>query len=73
MTAPVWQRGIIAEHYGVKPEDFSEWYTGAVEPSAEVRKEKVKLDLPFEVKALKQGQCFSDMLASGEIDVLFSA
>lgn len=73
MTAPVWQRGIIAEHYGVKPEDFAEWYTGAVEPSAEVRKEKMKIDLPFEVKAIKQGQCLSQMLANGEIDVLFCA
>lgn len=73
MTAPVWQRGIIAEHYGVKPEDFGTWYTGAVEPSNVVRKEKLKVDLPFEVQAIKPGQCLSQMLADGEIDVLFSA
>lgn len=73
MTAPVWERGIMEEHYGVRPTDFKEWYTGAVEPSAEKRVEKVKLDLPFEVKAIDQGQCLSQMLADGKIDVLFSA
>ena len=39
----------------------------------EPRKEKMKIDLPFEVKAIKQGQCLSQMLADGEIDVLFCA
>ena len=71
-TAPVWERGIIEDDYGVRPDEM-EWFCGAMEPSAEVRTEKLKLDLPFKMTPIKQGQCLAQMLADGEIDVLFTA
>src|SRR6478609_7546194 len=43
MTAPVWIRGILAEHYGV-PVDSVTYYTGGEEETG--RSEKIKLDLP---------------------------
>ncbi|KIM85605.1 hypothetical protein PILCRDRAFT_816817 [Piloderma croceum F 1598] len=74
MTAPVWQRGIMEEHYDL-PQSSMQWFTGAVEPSATERKEKIKLDLPsnLNVTPIGPGKCLSQMLADGDIDVLFSA
>jgi len=74
MTAPVWQRGIMSEHYGV-PFDSVEYFTGAIEPSNELRTEKVPLDLPSSVKVtpIGPGKCLSHMLRDGEIDALYCA
>jgi len=74
MTAPVWQRGIMEEHYDL-PQSSMTWVTGAVEPSATERKEKIVLDLPsnLSVTPIGPGKCLSQMLADGEIDALFSA
>ena len=47
MTAPVWIRGILSEHYGV-PVDSVTYYTGGEEEPG--RPEKQKLDLPSNIK-----------------------
>ncbi len=72
MTAPVWIRGILAEHYGV-PVDSVTYYTGGEEEPG--RGEKIKLDLPPEIKVEPIGptQTLSAMLADGEIDALYTA
>ena len=72
MTAPVWIRGILAEHYGV-PVDSVTYYTGGVEQPG--RGEKLKLDLPPSIKLKPIGatQTLAAMLASGEIDALHTA
>jgi len=72
MTAPVWIRGILAEHYGV-PVDSVTYYTGGEEETG--RSEKIKLDLPPNIKVQPIGptQTLSAMLASGEIDALHTA
>jgi 4,5-dihydroxyphthalate decarboxylase len=74
MTAPVWQRGIMEDEYGV-PYDSPRYFTGAVEPSSTPRREKIKLDVGDNVSitAIERGQCLSEMLANGEIDALYSA
>jgi len=52
MTAPVWIRGILAEHYGV-PVDSVTYYTGGEEEPG--RSEKIKLDLPPSIKVVPIG------------------
>jgi 4,5-dihydroxyphthalate decarboxylase len=72
MTAPVWIRGILSEHYGV-PVDSVTYYTGGEEEPG--RSEKIRLDLPpnIKVQPIGETQTLSAMLASGEIDALYSA
>ncbi len=69
MTAPVWIRGILADHHGV-PVDSVTYVTGGEEEPG--RSEKIKLDLPprIRVEPIGPAQTLSQMLASGEIDAL---
>ena len=72
MTAPVWIRGILSEHYGV-PVDAVTHVTGGEESPG--REEKVRLDLPENIRIERIGptQTLSRMLHDGEIDALFTA
>jgi len=72
MTAPVWIRGILSDHYGV-PVDSVTYFTGGEEEPG--RSEKVKLDLPPNIKVQPIGpqQTLSQMLFDGEIDALYTA
>jgi 4,5-dihydroxyphthalate decarboxylase len=72
MTAPVWIRGILAEHYGVPVESVTYFTGGEEEPG---RDEKLKLDLPpsIRVERIGPGKTLARMLASGEIDALHTA
>jgi 4,5-dihydroxyphthalate decarboxylase len=74
MTAPVWQRGILEDEYGLKY-DSPQYLTGNVEPSTVERTEKVPLKLAESVKIgpIPKGKCLAQMLAEGEIDALESA
>jgi 4,5-dihydroxyphthalate decarboxylase len=72
MTAPVWIRGILSEHYGV-PVDSVTYYTGGEEEPG--RAEKQKLDLPpsIRIQPIGETQTLSRMLAAGDIDALHTA
>ncbi len=72
MTAPVWIRGILDEHYGV-PVDSVTYHTGGEEEPGRV--EKQKLDLPAKIKVtpIPEDKTLAQMLASGEIDALHTA
>jgi 4,5-dihydroxyphthalate decarboxylase len=72
MTAPVWIRGILSDHYGVPAESVT-YYTGGEEEPG--RSEKLKLDLPptIKIKPIGPTQTLSAMLANGEIDALHTA
>ncbi|MGV6872386.1 ABC transporter substrate-binding protein [Pseudochelatococcus sp. B33] len=72
MTAPVWIRGILSDHYGV-PVDSMTYFTGGEEEPNRV--EKVKLNLPDNIKVtpIGPGKTLSRMLEDGEIDALFTA
>jgi 4,5-dihydroxyphthalate decarboxylase len=69
LTAPVWQRGILQDEYGVDPASV-EYFTGGEEDPG--REEKVALDLPakFRVRAIPPGKTLSAMLAEGELDAI---
>jgi 4,5-dihydroxyphthalate decarboxylase len=72
MTAPVWIRGILSDHYGV-PVDGVTYVTGGEEEPG--RPEKLKLDLPANivVERIGEHQTLAQMLADGEIDALYTA
>lgn len=72
MTAPVWIRGILSDHYGV-PVDSVTYFTGGEEEPG--RDEKIKLNLPPNIKVRRIGpeQTLSKMLLDGEIDALYTA
>ena len=72
MTAPVWIRGVLQDEYGV-PVNSVTYYTGGEEEPN--RSEKLKLDLPPDIRVERIGpdQTLSAMLASGEIDALYTA
>ncbi len=72
MTAPVWIRGVLAEHYGV-PVDSVTYFTGGEEEPG--RDEKLRLDLPasIRVERIGPGRTLAAMLAAGEIDALHTA
>ncbi len=72
MTAPVWIRGILSDHYGV-PVDSVTYCTGGEEEPG--RPEKLKLDLPpnITVEPIGEKKTLAAMLASGEIDALHTA
>ncbi len=72
MTAAVWIRGILADHYGV-PVRSVDYVTGGLE--APGRGEKLPLALPADIRVnpIGPGQTLSAMLARGEIDALYTA
>lgn len=72
MTAPVWIRGVLQDEYDV-PVDSVTYVTGGEEEPN--RSEKLKLDLPSNIRVERIGptQTLSAMLASGEIDALYTA
>ncbi|MFN0161620.1 MAG: ABC transporter substrate-binding protein [Burkholderiales bacterium] len=72
MTAPVWIRGILSDHYGVPIDSVTYMTGGEEEPN---RDEKLKLDLPPNIKVVPIGptQTLARMLAEGEIDALYTA
>jgi 4,5-dihydroxyphthalate decarboxylase len=72
MTAPVWIRGVLADEYGV-PVDSVTHVTGGLEEPG--RPEKLALDHPSSIRIRRIGptQTLSAMLATGEIDALYTA
>jgi 4,5-dihydroxyphthalate decarboxylase len=72
MTAPVWIRGILSDHYGV-PVDAQPYLYGGEEETGRI--EKLKLDLPLNIKVSPIGpdQTLTQMLHTGELDALYTA
>ena len=72
MTAPVWIRGILSDHYGVPVDSVTYWTGGEEEPG---RPEKQKLDLPpnIKVNAIPEDRTLAQMLRDGEIDAFYTA
>jgi 4,5-dihydroxyphthalate decarboxylase len=72
MTAGVWIRGTLADHYGVPVSRVRYFRGGEEEPG---RPEKIALSLPPEIhlETIPQGRTLAAMIASGEIDALYTA
>lgn len=71
LTANVWIRGILEEHYGV-PVTSVRYRTGGLDSPG--RHEKVPLSLPpsIDIAPIPDGKTLSGMLADGEIDAVYS-
>jgi len=72
MTAPVWIRGILSDHYGV-PVDGPTYVTGGEETPN--RSEKIPLELPesFRIERIGPDDTLAQMLADGRIDAFHTA
>jgi 4,5-dihydroxyphthalate decarboxylase len=71
LTAPVWIRGLMADEYGVPVNSVSYYAGGQEQPG---RPEKLKLDVPKDIRIerIRQDQTLSSMLATGEVDALYT-
>jgi 4,5-dihydroxyphthalate decarboxylase len=71
LTAPVWQRGILSDEYGVPITSVTHFQGGLEEAG---RKEKINLNLPATIKLeeIPENKTLSQMLEAGEIDALVS-
>ncbi len=67
LTANIWIRALLADDYGVRPEDVT-WVRGGVEEAG--RPEKIRLALPpaIRIEDAPDGRSLSDLLLSGAID-----
>ena len=72
MTAPVWIRGILAEHYGVPPDAYTHVTGGEEQPN---RAEKLPIRLPesFRLERIGPDDTLAAMLRDGRIDALATA
>ncbi|WP_009478491.1 4,5-dihydroxyphthalate decarboxylase [Rhodococcus sp. JVH1] len=69
LTAGVWIRGILAEYHGV-PVDSVTYLTGGQESPGRI--EKYAVDTALDVVPIAPGHALSEMLASGDIDALYT-
>ena len=72
MTAPVWIRGILSDHYGV-PVDAQPYLFGGEEEPGRIEKMKLKLPPNIKVHPIEPHQTLTQMLYDGEIDALYTA
>ena len=72
MTAPVWIRGILSDHYDV-PVDSVTYMTGGEEEPGRIEKQKLDLPPNIRIQPIGETQTLSAMLADGEIDALHTA
>ncbi|MCL3817641.1 hypothetical protein [Aeromicrobium wangtongii] len=71
LTAGVWQRGILADRHDVHVDSVT-YVTGGQETPGRIEKAMVDLGGRAEVSRIPEGATLSAMLASGEIDALYS-
>ena len=71
LTAIVWQKGILSDHYGVDARS-ARYFTGGMDTPG--RDEKLKLNLPpaFQVENIGPKRTLSAMLADGELDAIYA-
>ena len=71
LTAVVWIRGILAEHYGVAIDDVT-YRTGGLHEPGRLEKLVVKPPAGVRSEPIPPGRNLSEMLATGEIDALYT-
>lgn len=67
LTAIVWARALLADDFGVRPQDVT-WVRGGIDEPG--RPEKIALDLPpeFRIESAPEGDTLSAMLERGDLD-----
>jgi 4,5-dihydroxyphthalate decarboxylase len=71
LTAIVWIRGMLAEHYGV-PVSSVRYRTGGLHEPGRMEKLSISLPPEIEISPIPSDRVLSDMLATGEIDAIYS-
>jgi 4,5-dihydroxyphthalate decarboxylase len=71
MTAAVWIKGILAEHYGV-PVSSVTYHTGGLRNPGR-RELPMKLPPEISVTPIDETKTLSDLIETGEVDALYSA
>ena len=71
LTANVWIRGILADHYGV-PVESVKYRTGGLNTAGRHEKFSLKLPPEIDIAAVAEGQTLSGLLAAGELDAVYS-
>ncbi len=70
LTAVVWIRGILAEHYGV-PVESVRYRTGGLDTPGRIEKLPLSLPPEVDVQPIPADQTLSGMLLHGEIDAIY--
>ena len=70
LTAVVWIRGLLAEHYGV-PLESGHFRTGGLDQPGRVEKLQVTVPPGVDIQPIPAHRTLSDMLVSGEIDAVY--
>jgi 4,5-dihydroxyphthalate decarboxylase len=75
-TMLVWLRGLLSDEYGIMPSDLR-WRVGPLEqalrPVADFSREGPRTETNVEIEAIPAGKTLAGMLATGELDAVFSA
>lgn len=71
LTANVWIRGILAEHYGV-PVDSVRYRTGGLHEPGRIEKAAVRIPDNVEVRPIDPDTTLSELLLKGEIDAVYT-
>jgi 4,5-dihydroxyphthalate decarboxylase len=71
LTANVWIRGILADHYGV-PVESVKYRTGGLNTAGRHEKFSVSLPPEIDIAPVAEGQTLSGLLAAGELDAVYS-
>jgi 4,5-dihydroxyphthalate decarboxylase len=71
LTANVWIRGILADQHGVPAESVI-YRTGGLHQPGRVEKLKIQPPPEVRIQPIGAGQTLSEMLATGEIDALYT-
>ncbi|WP_308259024.1 ABC transporter substrate-binding protein [Pseudonocardia sp. H11422] len=72
MTASLWMRGILGEHYGVDLASVR-WRTGGLEEAGREEKSRVAAPGRFDVSAVPEGTTLTGQLLHGALDAVLTA
>lgn len=71
LSAGVWVRGILADEYGLGPDEVT-YFTGGQESPGRIEKAKLALPPSYRLESISPTATLSQMLAAGEIDALYT-
>ena len=67
LAAPMWARGLLADQYGVKPEEIV-WFQGGMEEAGRAEKFRMNLPADFPLHPAPEGETLNGMLEKGVLD-----
>ena len=72
ITANVWIRGMLADDFGVQPDNIH-WRRGGLEEAGRDERAPIKLPADVDLQQLPHDKTLSGMLEAGELDAMISA